>query len=95
MRAGPNAVIGYLGKTWVLGVLANNLWSYASTSSYPRPYTNLITVQPFINYNLPKAWSLSFSPILTANWSAKDSQVWTVPLGGSVGKVFKERQASV
>jgi len=73
--AGPNAVAGYLGKTWVFGLLANNIWSYASTSSYHRPYTNLTTVQPFVNYNLPKAWFLSFSPIVTANWSAKDSQV--------------------
>lgn len=87
--AGPNAVVGYLGKTWVLGILANNIWSYASTSSYHRPYTNFMTVQPFINYNLPKAWYLSFSPIITANWSAKDTQVWTVPVGGAVGKIFR------
>jgi hypothetical protein len=87
--AGPSGVVGYLGKTWVLGLLANNIWSYASTSSYHRPYTNLMTVQPFINYNLPKAWYLSFSPIITANWSAKDSQVWTVPLGGAAGKIFR------
>ena len=87
--AGPTAVVGYLGEKWVFGLLANNLWSYASTSSYQRPYTNLMTVQPFLNYNLPKGWSLTFSPIFTANWSAKDSQVWTVPLGGSVGKVFR------
>jgi hypothetical protein len=87
--AGPNAVVGYLGKTWVLGALANNIWSYGSTSSYDRPYTNFMTVQPFINYNLPKAWYLSFSPIITANWQAKDSQQWTVPVGAAVGKIFR------
>ncbi|HSR10958.1 MAG TPA: hypothetical protein VLS90_05900, partial [Thermodesulfobacteriota bacterium] len=37
----------------------------------------------------PDAWYLQVSPIITANWSAKDSQVWTVPLGGGVGKIFR------
>ena len=85
--AGPSAVVGYLGKTWVLGALANNMWSFAGEDE--RPYVNLMTVQPFINYNLPDAWYLSFSPIITANWSAKHSQQWTVPLGGAVGKIFR------
>ncbi len=85
--AGPNAVVGYLGKTWVLGLLANNIWSYAGDDE--RPYVNFLTVQPFINYNLPDGWYLSFSPIITANWSAKDSQQWTLPLGGAVGKIFR------
>lgn len=85
--AGPSAAVGYLGKTWVLGALANNMWSFAGENE--RPYVNLMTVQPFINYNLPDAWYLSFSPIITANWSAKDSQQWTVPLGGAVGKIFR------
>src|SRR5208337_3777862 len=88
--AGPSGVVGYLGKTWVLGILANNLWSYASNQpNNHRPYTNFMTVQYFINYNLPKAWYLSVSPIITANWSAKDTQVWTVPVGGAVGKIFR------
>lgn len=84
--AGPSAVVGYLGKTWALGALANNIWSFAGEDE--RPYVNLMTVQPFINYNLPDAWSLSFSPIITANWSAKDRQQWTVPLGEAVGRYF-------
>jgi hypothetical protein len=84
---GPNAVVGYLGKTWVLGLLANNIWSFAGDDD--RPYVNFLTAQPFINYNLPDAWYLQFSPIITANWGAKDSQQWTVPLGGGVGKVFR------
>ncbi len=85
--AGPAGVVGYHGKTWVLGVLANNLWSYAGDDN--RPYVNFMTVQPFINYNLEDGWYLAYSPIITANWSAKSSQVWTVPLGGAVGKVFR------
>jgi hypothetical protein len=85
--AGPTAVVGYLGKTWVLGAVANNIWSYAGDGD--RPYVNFMTLQPFVNYNLPNAWYLQFSPIITANWSAKDSQQWTVPLGAGLGKIFR------
>jgi hypothetical protein len=85
--AGPSVVVGYLGKTWVFGALANNIWSYAGDDQ--RQSVNFMTAQPFINYNLPDAWYLSFSPIITANWSANESRVWTVPLGGSVGKIFR------
>ncbi|OPY86606.1 MAG: hypothetical protein A4E73_03910 [Syntrophaceae bacterium PtaU1.Bin231] len=85
--AGPAAVVGYLGKTWVLGGLVNNLWSYAGDSN--RASVNVMTAQPFVNYNLPDAWYLSFSPIITAVWNADSDQVWTVPLGAAVGKIFK------
>ena len=84
---GPAAVLGYLGKTWVFGGLANNLWSYAGGND--RPSVNFLTFQPFINYNLPDAWYLSFSPIITADWQADYNQRWTVPLGGAVGKIFR------
>jgi hypothetical protein len=47
-------------------------------------------VQPFVNYNLPDGWYLTSSPIVTANWAAdKAGDVWTVPLGGGVGKLFR------
>ena len=47
-------------------------------------------LQPFINYNLPDGWYIASSPILTANWKAdKAGDVWTVPLGGGVGKLFR------
>jgi len=85
--AGPAAVVGYLGETWVLGAVANNIWSYAGDDD--RPSVNFMTIQPFINYNLPDAWYLSFSPIITTNWNAVDNQQWTVPLGGGVGKIFR------
>ncbi len=72
---------------WVLGLLANNLWSYAGESN--RPEVNQFLAQPFINYNLPKGWYISLSPIITANWKVdRASDEWTVPLGGGVGKVF-------
>jgi hypothetical protein len=85
--AGPTAVGLYMTGPWVVGALANNQWSYAGSGSED---VNLTLIQPFINYNLPKGWYLSASPIMTANWKAdKDGDVWTVPLGAGVGKIFK------
>ena len=46
-------------------------------------------IQYFINYNLPHGWYISSAPILTANWKADASDVWTVPVGGGIGKLFK------
>ena len=48
-----------------------------------------MTRQYFINYNLDKGWYLSSSPIITANWKASNGNVWVVPVGGGVGRVFR------
>ena len=47
-----------------------------------------MTLQPFLNYNLPKGWYLS-SPVITANWEANSDNRWTVPIGGGIGRIFK------
>lgn len=43
----------------------------------------------FVNYNLKKGWYLSSSPVVSANWQAASGNVWTVPVGGGVGRVFR------
>jgi hypothetical protein len=51
---------------------------------------NSFLLQPFVNYNLPDHWYLVSAPIMTANWAAaKAGDVWTVPLGGGFGKLFR------
>lgn len=86
--AGPTGVGVYMNGPWVIGALVNNLWSYAGPSD--RDTVNQMEIQPFINFNLPEGWYLSTTPIMTANWQAdRASDVWTIPLGGGVGKVFK------
>jgi len=51
----------------VIGALINNLWSVAGKKN--RANTNVMTLQPFINYNLPGEWFVFTSPVLTANWN--------------------------
>lgn len=86
---GPTAVALKLGKIWVYGALANNVWSVSEDAG--RPDVNKLLVQPFINYNFPAAPGryLSFSPIITADWEADGGQRWTVPLGLSIGQIMK------
>jgi hypothetical protein len=89
---GPTFVLLHLehGSPWVYGALVNNVWSVGSspTSSSAPKYSNGL-VQPFVNYNFQSGAYLTTSPIITANWDARGSQVWTVPMGGGVGKLFK------
>src|SRR5215510_3713514 len=84
---GPTAVALTMQGHWVVGALINNQWSVAGWTS---GHVNQMLLQPFINYNLPNHWYLVSAPILTANWAApKAGDVWTAPLGGGVGKLFR------
>jgi len=85
---GPSVVVLRLekGNPWVYGVLANNIWSL-SDSQQGGSYNNGL-LQPFANYNFAGGFYLTSAPIITANWKAENSQRWTVPVGGGVGKIF-------
>ena len=84
---GPAGVVLTIQGHWVLGALMNNQWSFAGWGDKP---VNSFLLQPFVNYNFPHGWYLNSAPILTANWkAAKAGDVWTVPIGGGVGKLFR------
>jgi hypothetical protein len=85
--AGPTAVALSMYGPWVFGALINNVWSFAGDRD--RPDVNQMLIQPFVNYNLPNAWYVGSSPIITANWEADSDNQWTVPLGVSVGKIVR------
>ena len=85
--AGPSFVALTMQGPWVLGGLVNNVWSFGGG---PQNTYNAMTVQPFVNSNIPGSPGtyVSFSPIITANWEARSGDVWTVPLGLAVGQVM-------
>src|SRR4051794_25616460 len=84
--AGPAAVAVWMPGRWVIGTLINNQWSSAGDND--RRQVNQMLVQPFVNYNLGKGWYLASSPIITADWEAKQGKnVWTVPVGGGFGRL--------
>jgi hypothetical protein len=84
---GPSFVALVQPGHWTLGALINNAWSVAGSGS--RADVSQMLLQYFINYNLKEGWYLSMQPIVTANWQASSNNVWTVPVGGGVGRIMK------
>lgn len=87
LSIGPSVVALVQPGPWTIGALVNNAWSVAGPSN--RSPVNQMTLQYFINYNLDKGWYLSSAPIVTANWEASKGNIWTVPVGGGVGRVCR------
>jgi hypothetical protein len=85
--AGPTAAVFIIEGPWTLGLLVNNVWSFAG--SRDRPNVSQFLAQQFLNYNFDHGWYLTSSPIVTSNWEESSGNKWTVPLGGGVGKVFE------
>ena len=84
---GPAGVVLAMHGPWVYGALMNNQWSIAG---WGEKNVNAMLLQPFVNYNLRDGWYLTSAPIVTADWKAdRGRDVWTVPLGGGFGKLFR------
>jgi hypothetical protein len=56
---GPTAVVLMMPGHWVLGLLANQLWTFAQSSDGVASTSPLI--QPFVNYNFGRGWALVFA----------------------------------
>ena len=87
LSMGPSIVALVQPGKWTIGALINNPWSVAGPSD--RSSVSQMTLQYFVNYNLKRGWYLSSSPVISANWKASSGNVWTVPVGGGVGRVFR------
>lgn len=72
---------------WVIGVLAQNVWSFAGDDDAAD--VNSFLLQPIINYNLAGGWYLTSTPVITANWESDSDNRWTVPAGGGVGRLMQ------
>ena len=94
---------GYMGgrhrwrgreRRWTMGPRHSDIAALADGGcERGDPRTDLLTIQPFVNYNLSRGWALSFSPVMTANWDAASGDQWTVPLGFGITRttVFNRR----
>jgi len=72
---------------WVVGAIANQVWSYAGNDD--RDKVSAFLLQYFINYNFKGGLYLTSSPIITANWEATSGNKWVIPFGGGMGKLWK------
>jgi len=84
--AGPTGVALWQPKWGTFGSLVRQIWSFAGDSD--RADVNQFMIEPFCMYNLPNGWYLMTDMIITANWDARSSETWTVPIGGGFGKLF-------
>jgi hypothetical protein len=84
---GPSVVALVQPEHWTIGILINNVWNFAGESD--RPAVNQMLLQYFLNYNMKKGWFITLQPIITANWKASSGNVWTVPVGGGIGRIMK------
>ena len=84
--AGISGVVLAQPGNWTLGLLANNLWSYAGDED--RDDVNKGLLQYFVVYQLGGGWYLNSAPIITVDWQAESGQRWKVPFGAGAGKVM-------
>ncbi len=66
--AGVSGVLLTRPGNWTLGMLANNVWSYAGNDD--RDSVNKGVLQYFIVYQLGDGWYLNSAPIVTVDWTA-------------------------
>jgi hypothetical protein len=82
--AGPTALLLKQGGGWTVGVLANQIWSYAGPET--RGDYSKAFVQPFVSYTFPDTTAITLNTESTYDWEEKD---WTVPINLGVSKIFK------
>lgn len=84
LSLGPAATVAFTPGHVVVGFSASNVWSLAGRDSAAD--VNVLTLQPFVNYNLPQAWYLTSSPYVVCDWTASSDRC-LVPIGAGIGKL--------
>lgn len=80
--AGPTGVALWQGGPWTIGILANQIWSFAGDSQ--EPDMNQAYMQPFISYATKNAWTFTLNSESTYYWNTKE---WSVPFNFVVQKL--------
>ena len=83
-QVGPAVGGGYITDEFMIAALAQQWWSFAGDED--RPDTSQLNLLPLVYKYFDDGWSVGYSGNILADWKA-DDDVWTVPLGLSVGKV--------
>lgn len=80
--AGPTGVALWMGGPWTVGILANQIWSFAGDPNDPD--INQAYFQPFIAYTTKNAWTFNLNSESTYYW---DTGEWSVPFNAQVSKL--------
>lgn len=71
--AGPTAVAPSLRGPWAIGMLVNQVWSFADASSTERANVNAAFFQPFVAYVAKGGITYTVNSESTANWEGEGS----------------------
>lgn len=82
--AGPTVLLARQARGTTMGMLANQIWSYAGRSS--RADVSVMTLQPFLSHTLPDTTAFTVNSETTYDWHARQ---WTVPINFMVSHIVK------
>jgi len=80
--AGPTGVALKQQGSWTMGMLANQIWSFAGDDD--RSDVSSTFVQPFLTRTWPGGWSVTMTADSTYDWEGSG---WTIPIGVFGSKV--------
>ncbi|MGN6511036.1 MAG: hypothetical protein ACTHLD_16340 [Chitinophaga sp.] len=86
--AGPTVLLLRQSTGLTIGVLANQIWSFAGDSE--RGQVNQIFIQPFLTHNWPSGAGLGVNAEITGNWAAKETTVFVNPVLSGLTKLGKQ-----
>jgi hypothetical protein len=91
-QVGPAVGGGYVTDKFMVASLVQQWWSFAGDGNGDRTHadhTNQVNILPLVYRFWGEGWSVGYSGAITADWTAPGRNVWTVPVGVSVGKVIR------
>ena len=83
--AGPTIVALKQQSGWTVGILANQIWSFAGPPDRPR--VNQMFLQPFVTYTTANLWTIAVNSESTANWEADSPNRWNTPVNFMLSKL--------
>ena len=86
-QAGPAAMLFYMGKPWVGGVIVQHWKSFGGDSD--REDTRRTDIQYVIRRSIPDAMSIGMGPTITIDWEAESGERLTVPIGLGITKTTR------
>jgi hypothetical protein len=84
--AGPTFVVLTQKSGWTVGMLANQLWSYAGDSD--RASVNALFAQPFVAKTTKTLTTFTLNTESTYTWKA-EKDPWSVPLNFTVAQLMR------
>jgi hypothetical protein len=86
-QVGPAFGAGYITNEFMVAAFAQQWWSFAGDAT--RKDTSQMNILPLIYKYFDDGWSFGYSGNILIDWRARSQDVWTVPIGLSVGKIVQ------